>query len=147
MHLSKHFTLDELIRSDAAIRRGIPNIPTEEVVQNLVTLCNTILEPLRMRLGKPIIITSGYRSPEVNALIGGSRTSQHMTGQAADFHIDGMTPLQVVRWIVDSSRLPYDQVIEEFGTWVHVSWATRPRTMALVAFKNDENETEYRRIA
>lgn len=147
MHLSKHFTLDELTRSDAAIRRGIPNIPSENEVQNLVTLCNTILEPMRMRLGKPIFITSGYRSPEVNTLIGGSATSQHMKGQAADLHIDGMTPLEIVRWVVESSGLPFDQVIEEFGSWVHISWATHPRSMALVAFKNDENETEYRRIA
>jgi len=146
MHLSKHFTLDELTRSDAATRRGIPNIPTEEEVQNLVTLCNTILEPMRMRLGKPIFITSGYRSPEVNALIGGSKTSQHMKGQAADFHIDGMTPLQVVRWIVDSSRLPYDQVICEYSEWVHISWAVHPRGMALVCFRNDQGEAEYRRL-
>lgn len=147
MNLSKHFTLEELTASDAATRRGIDNTPDEATVQNLVQLCNTILEPMRMRLGKPIFISSGYRSPEVNALIGGSRTSQHMKGQAADFHIDGMTPVQVVRWIVESSRLPYDQVIEEFGRWVHISWAAHPRGEALVAFKNDEGETEYRRIA
>lgn len=147
MNLSQHFTLEELTRSDAATRRNIPNIPGDEEVQNLVTLCTTILEPMRMRLGKPIHITSGYRSPEVNALIGGSTTSQHMKGQAADFHVQGMTPLQVVRWIVDSSPLPYDQVIEEYSQWVHISWAVHPRKQALVAFKNDEGETEYRRIA
>lgn len=147
MNLSKHFTLQELIRSQAATRRGISNIPDKQTAENLARLCTLILEPMRMRLSRPVLITSGYRCPELNALIGGSPTSQHMKGQAADLHVEGMTASELFHWIVDVSSLPYDQVIEEFGEWVHVSWSEHPRHMALVAFKNDEGETEYRRIA
>jgi zinc D-Ala-D-Ala carboxypeptidase len=149
MQLSKHFTLSELTRSQSATRRGIKNIPDETQVANLAKLCFTILEPMRMRLGRPVFISSGYRCPELNALIGGSMKppSQHMQGQAADLHVDGMTPPELFHWIVEVSGLPFDQVIEEFGEWVHVSWSETPRHMALVAFKNDEGETEYRRVS
>jgi zinc D-Ala-D-Ala carboxypeptidase len=147
MQLSKHFTLNELIRSQAATRRGIRNIPGREEAENLARLCMLILEPLRMRLGRPVFITSGYRCPELNALIGGSKTSQHMKGQAADFHVEGMTPPEVFHWIVEVSKIPYDQAIEEFGEWAHISFSDHPRHEALVAFKNDEGETEYRRVA
>lgn len=146
MNLSKHFTLEELTRSQAATRRGISNVPNEVHIRNLIQLCEHILEPLRMRLGRPVYVNSGYRCPELNSLIGGSRTSQHMRGEAADIEVQGMTAPEVFEFILERSGVPYDQVIQEFGEWVHISWSKTPRHAALLAFKNDEGETEYRRV-
>ena len=146
MNLSKHFTLEELVRSQSAIRRCIDNTPGPDELARLVSLCAHILEPLRMRLGRPIYVSSGDRCREVNTIIGGSRNSQHMRGEAADIEVAGMTAAEVFRYIIEESALPFDQVIEEFGEWVHISWSKTPRRVALVAFKNDEGETEYRRV-
>ena len=145
MNLSKHFSLEELVRSQAAVRRGIDNTPGPDELARLVELCTHILEPLRMRLGRPVYVNSGYRCKELNTLIGGSRQSQHMRGEAADIEVSGMTAPEVFHYILDSG-IEYDQVIEEFGEWVHISWSAKPRHVALVAFKNDEGETEYRRV-
>lgn len=146
MNLSKHFTLEELVRSQSAIRRCIDNTPNEVTIRNLILLCEKILEPLRMKIGRPVYVSSGYRSPELNTLIGGSPRSQHTKGEAADIEVAGMTAAEVFRYIIEESALPFDQVIEEFGEWVHISWSKNPRGHALLAFKNDEGETEYRRV-
>ena len=84
MNLSKHFTLDELIKSATAQRKGIDNFPTAEHLENLRDLVEQILEPLRVHYGRPIIITSGYRCEKLNKAVGGSKTSQHCLGMAAD---------------------------------------------------------------
>jgi zinc D-Ala-D-Ala carboxypeptidase len=117
--LGKNFNLAEFVTTGT----GIENIPGPEEIENLRALVENVLQPLRDAIGKPIHITSGFRSMAVNAAIGGAGTSQHVKGQAADFHIDGMTSDQVIAKI-RAMKLPFDQVIDEIkGTskWVHVS--------------------------
>ena len=121
MNLTPHFTLAEMTTTST----GLPNTPTAAHKAALTVLCRDLLEPVRARWG-PISVHSGYRSPEVNAKIGGSATSQHSKGEAADFHA-GAHPLEdVFRWIVTESGLAYGQVILEGHTagkptWIHLS--------------------------
>ena len=143
MKLSPNFTLEELTVSDYAARNGLDNTPENEHLLNLRRLA-AFLESLRSYLGKPISVNSAYRSPEVNAAIKGSKTSQHCHGTAADIRVSGMVPDQVVKRII-ASTLPYDQVIREFsdpvrgGGWTHVSIPntrdSKPRKMALIIDK------------
>ncbi len=136
--LSKNFYLDEFTRSQTAVRAGIVievTHPSMEFVY-LQTLCAKVLQPLRDALG-PVQITSGYRPPKLNSLIGGSSRSQHQYGQAADIVVSGYTPLQVARWIAENIR-GYDQLIYEFSKWVHVSISglhSHPRRQQLTAYK------------
>ena len=121
MNLSPHFTLAELTRTSS----GITNVPTDAEVKALSALCTTLLEPVRAKFG-PVSIHSGYRGPAVNASIGGSKTSQQMRGEAADFHCPGATLETVMRWIVTESNLHYGQVILEGHapgepSWIHLS--------------------------
>lgn len=122
MNLSPHFTLAELTVSQMAARRGLANVPGPKAVAALTLLCLHVLEPVRLHFGCPVAVSSGYRAPEVNAAVGGSRTSQHCFGQAADFTVPGVHNLDVCQWIL--RNLTYDQLIYEFGRtgWVHVSW-------------------------
>jgi hypothetical protein len=117
--LSKNFALSEFLVSQTAARFGIKNEPSQSDIDNLKRLATTILQPLRDSLKKPIIISSGYRSPELNRSIGGSRTSAHMLGCAADIHVPGMTNDALISSI-RNLKLPIDQVIDEFGQWVHI---------------------------
>jgi zinc D-Ala-D-Ala carboxypeptidase len=121
VQLTEHFSLEELTRSAAALRRGLDNTPDERIVTALRGLCLNVLEPVRSRFG-PVHVTSGYRSPAVNRVIGGARTSQHLFGEAADFVVPGERNLSVCQWIMRNCR--YDQLIYEFGEagWVHCSW-------------------------
>ena len=121
---SDYFTLDEFTISQDAVRFGIQNIPTQENVDNIQFLCLKILDPLRNKIGKPIVISSGYRSPELNKKIGGAiePPSQHIFGKAADIIIPGMTAKQTMDYILTNTKLPFDQIILEFGAWVHISF-------------------------
>jgi hypothetical protein len=121
MRISDHFTLDEFTISQHAARNGISNTPNHSQVKNLTELCAYILEPLRVAAGSPVVISSGFRSPKVNALAGGSKTSDHMDGLAADLTVPGMTTLAVCRLIV-MLNLPFKQLINEFNSWTHVSF-------------------------
>lgn len=129
MYLSPHFTLREFLKSQAAARRGIDNIPTELAVANMRELCQFVLEPIRAKFGT-VVISSGFRSPRLNKAIGGAPTSQHMTGEAADIEVPGVPNDVIARWIV--AKLDFDQVIREFSVpgdpmsgWVHVSYRNR----------------------
>ena len=138
MRLSDNFYLDEFTQSEAAERHGITIIvePGSEIERNIQRLVDTVLQPLRNALG-PVTITSGYRPPRVNGLIGGSPTSQHKYGLASDIVVHGYTPLQVAKWIRDNID-DYDQLIHEFGRWVHVSVPAdnaAPRNECLTAAK------------
>lgn len=138
---SKYFTLQSLIHSDAAIRNSIDNSPTPEITSNLKSLCTNLLDPLREKLGSPIYVTSGYRSAKLNTLIGGSKTSQHMVGKAADIHSDQHTTEELFQFIVDN--MEFDQCIQEFDRWVHVSWNDDGnRKQALRAIKSNK-KTKY----
>jgi zinc D-Ala-D-Ala carboxypeptidase len=128
--LSPHFTLAELIASETAARRGIDNDPSPEVVERLKHTC-VGLEAIRTRLGAPLHITSGYRSLELNRAVGSSDTSDHVTGDAADFICPRFGgPVAIVGALRDA-EIPFDQLIEEFGRWVHVSFAPRMRGQVL----------------
>jgi hypothetical protein len=127
MNLSANFTLKELTKSDTATRLGLDNTPDDEALENLKTLCEMVLQPVREHFGKSVTVNSGYRSPESNAAVGGSKTSDHCKGQAADIEIDGLPNPELAQWIMDN--LDYTQLILEFYTqgqpnsgWVHVSY-------------------------
>jgi zinc D-Ala-D-Ala carboxypeptidase len=119
MNLSPNFTLEELTASETAMRNGLDNTPGPVAYQNLVRLAN-FLEEVRKVLGKPIMINSAYRGPEVNKHVGGSKNSQHMVGCAADIRVPGMSPDAVCKAII-ASELQYDQLIREFDSWTHIS--------------------------
>jgi zinc D-Ala-D-Ala carboxypeptidase len=128
MQLTPHFTLEEMLESQTARRWNIQEQfnPPAEVVQNLKLLCENILEPLRSYIGRPIIISSGYRCPEVNKRVGGQPKSQHLKGQAADIHALGMSNADLF-WAVQEAKVKFSQEIWEWGTktepaWVHVSY-------------------------
>ncbi|WP_233866553.1 D-Ala-D-Ala carboxypeptidase family metallohydrolase [Paraburkholderia adhaesiva] len=120
MKLSPHFTLEELTQSETATRHGISNQPGPGEMDNLVRLADE-LEQVRSLLGDlPVLISSGYRSPGVNRLVGGAANSDHMSGRAADFICPGFgTPLQVCR-AISQSPIRFEQLIME-GTWTHFS--------------------------
>lgn len=143
MKLSAHFDLAEFTRSESAKRHGVSNQPTEEHLANIKILCEKVLEPIRMKFG-PINISSGYRSKVLNHYIGGSLSSQHCEGKAADIDMDGMSGknnTQIFNYIKDN--LEFDQLIWEFGDnnkpdWVHVSYnAGKNRKQVLRAIKTN----------
>jgi hypothetical protein len=144
MELSEHFSLAEMIASDTATRQGINNTPGPHEIDNLRRLCVRVLEPLRAALGQPIKVTSGYRSSLINTLVGGSRSSDHCAGRAADIKVEGTSPLTLAK-AIQSLDLPVQQVIHEFGVWVHVSIPPAgdvPRREYLTAVKNN-GKTQY----
>ena len=124
----KHFTMNELVRSNTAINNGIDNEPTEDIKKNLIDLVENVLDPLREAYGHPIRVNSGYRSKELNKSIGGVPTSQHCLGQAADITTGTKNGNKDLIAIAKSINLPYDQLIDEKnGTWVHISYGPRNR--------------------
>lgn len=112
--------MSELIHSDTAVRQNINNMPDINSLDCMLDLIFYCLQPLRDKLGKPMIVSSGYRNSQVNKLVGGVSTSQHTKGQAADFTVPGMTIAQVIDFI-KKSNIEYDQLIDE-RTWVHISF-------------------------
>lgn len=121
----KYFTLYEMTASATAKRKGINNTPNETVKRNLLLLVKNVLDPLREAWGAPIIVTSGYRSVRLNAAVGGARSSQHVTGQAADIRTVSDRPEdnRKLRDLLIKLNLPFDQLIDEFGCdWIHVSF-------------------------
>jgi len=148
MKLSENFSLQEMTFSPSAIRKGIANKPTDEHIENLRVLCEKVLQPLRDKMACTINVSSGYRAPALNALIGGSKTSQHCFGQAADLQVEGRNH-EMFNFIKDN--LEFDQVIWEFGTdsepsWVHVSYnAKNNRKQVLKAVKVN-GKTQYLKV-
>ncbi len=150
MKISEHLDLSELTRSESAKRNGINNNPTPEHIENFKLLAENVFEPIRLHFNTPILISSGYRSKELNAFIKGSASSQHCKGQAIDIDMDGskggVTNKMVFDFIKD--KLDFDQLIWEFGTdsnpdWVHVSYAKGAnRKQKLKAVRNN-GKTSY----
>jgi hypothetical protein len=149
MQLSNNLLLAEVTRSETAKRKGISNMPTPEHIENFKKLASNIFQPIREHFGKPIIISSGYRSAELNKAIGGSLSSQHCSGEAIDIDMDGtdITNAQIFYYIKDN--LNFDQIIWEFGTntnpdWVHVSFAAnRSQRKQMLVAKKVNGKTTY----
>jgi hypothetical protein len=127
MNLTANFTLSEMVKSDTALRHDMDNTPGEAEIANLKTLCEKVLQPVRDHFQTGVKVNSGFRHPEVNAKVGGSKTSDHCKGQAADIEIPGIANADLAVWIMDN--LNYTQLILEFYTpgvpdsgWVHVSY-------------------------
>jgi zinc D-Ala-D-Ala carboxypeptidase len=157
MKLSKNFTLQELIKSNTALRLGIDNTPSKEGIMKLTILATSVLQLLRDRIGA-LRITSGYRSPELNTAIGGSNKSQHTKCEAVDIQYvkrGRMDNLLIYQALIDLD-IDFDQCILEFGdstatsdptspAWIHLSYKiTDNRRQVLVAYKDDNNKTKYR---
>ena len=127
MNLTANFSLAEMVKSDTALRHDMDNTPGEAEIANLKTLCEKVLQPVRDHFQTGVKVNSGFRHPEVNAKVGGSKTSDHCKGQAADIEIPGIANADLAVWIMDN--LTYTQLILEFYTpgvpdsgWVHVSY-------------------------
>ena len=143
MNLSKNFTLSEMVKSETALRHDMDNAPSQEVISNLQELAVNVLQPVRDHFDKGVKVNSGYRSPDVNAKVGGSRTSDHCRGMAADIEIPGVPNAELAEWI--KANLPFTQVILEFYTqgvpdsgWVHVSYdPANLKKQTLTAVKQD----------
>jgi len=143
MNLSRNFTLQELIKSDTAIRKGIDNNPNADQVEKLKTLCERVLQPVRDHFGR-VKVTSGFRSPELCAAMGSSVNSQHAKAEAVDFECIGVDNAEVADWIY--SNIQTDQLILEFYTpgepnsgWIHASYVEfNPRAQYLRAYREDK---------
>lgn len=132
MNLSAHFTLAEFVVSQEAARRGLDNTPPAELMPALIRTAQG-LEAVRVRLGcAPIIVTSGYRSKAVNAAVGGTAGSQHMRGEAADIIVPRFGGPTEVATALRDGGIEYDQLILEYGRWVHISFSAKPRHQALI---------------
>lgn len=144
MKLSANFQLSELVKSQTAERKGIPNNPSPAHIDNLKALCVNVLQPIRSHFEAPVMISSGYRSPELCIAIGSKITSQHATGNAADLEVPGVDNKELATWIKEN--LEYDQLILEFyrdgepdSGWVHVSWnSEKNRSNSLRAARDEE---------
>ncbi len=153
MKLSENFTLKELTYTNPEIfkRFGLKNEPNEEVIVSLKNLVVNVLQPLRNHFKVPIIISSGYRSPEYNKVIGGAHGSQHTKGEAVDIDMDGMINQLNIKYKIVTNKeifdyiiknLPFDQIIWEFGTnqnpdWVHVSYNKENRKIVTRAIRKN----------
>ena len=129
MQVSKHFKLSEFIKSQVGTRNGIKNMPGSGEIKNLGNVAYEILEPVRAKFEKPVMINSGYRCLELNRKIGSSDSSQHTKGMAVDFEIIGIPNIQVAYWI--QNNCDFDQLILEFWSndkdepnagWIHASY-------------------------
>lgn len=151
MKLTNNFTLEELTKSETALRQGIDNTPTVEVVENLKVLCEKVLQPVRDHFGRGVKVNSGFRSLAVNAAVGGvqgAKPSDHTRGMAADIEIPGLANAELAQWI--EANLEFTQVILEFYTqgvpdsgWVHVSYdPANLKKQSLTAVKR-EGKTVY----
>ena len=143
MNLTANFTLAEMVKSDTALRHDMDNTPGEAEIESLKILCEKVLQPVRDHFKAGVKVNSGYRHPEVNAKVGGSKTSDHCRGQASDIEIPGIPNADLAIWIMDN--LEYTQLILEFYTpgvpdsgWVHVSYdPDNLKKQVLTATKKD----------
>ena len=142
MKLSTNFSLSEMIKSQTAIRKDIDNTPTQEHINNLKYVAENLLQPIRDHFGKPVAVSSGYRSLALCEAIGSSSNSQHAKGEAADFEIPGMDNKELGLWI--RKNIEYDQLILEFykdgepnSGWIHCSMVKdrEPRKSTFQAIK------------
>ena len=150
MNLSRNFSLQELIKSDTAIRKGIDNNPNSDQIEKLKALCENILQPVRDHFGR-VKVTSGYRSVELCMGIGSSANSQHAKAEAADFECLGVDNAELSDWI--KNNLDYDQLILEYYTpgepnsgWIHCSYIPEGRRASFLHAYKSEGKTKYKPI-
>jgi hypothetical protein len=148
MKLTNNFYLSEFTKSEIATRLGLDNTPPQAVITNLQFLAEKILQPVRDHFKVPVVINSGYRSPAVNEATKGAKTSQHTTGQAADFEIPGLDNKTLGKWIKDN--LVFDQIILEFyvdgepsSGWVHCSYNPVKNRHSMLTAKLVDGKTVY----
>ena len=148
MNLTKNFTLSEMVKSETALRHGMDNTPGEAEIENLKQLAEKVLQPVRDAYGKGVKVNSGYRHPEVNAKVGGSKTSDHCKGQAADIEIPGVANADLAKWITEN--LDFTQVLLEFYTpgipdsgWVHVSYDPENLKKQILTATKQNGKTVY----
>jgi uncharacterized protein YcbK (DUF882 family) len=121
--ISKNFTMEEMTASGTALLKKIDNTPTLEIKINIKKLVNNTLQPVRDLYGRPIAINSGYRSPELNKAVNGAVNSQHIQGKAADITTGNTADNKKLFDLIQSSRIPFDQLIDESGyKWIHISY-------------------------
>ena len=149
MKLTNNFSLNEMTKSQTALRRGIDNDPSNNEIDNLRLLCEYVLQPVREHFGKPVSINSGFRSSELNKAIGGSGTSDHCKGMAADIEIAGVDNGDIAQWINDNCQ--FRQLILEFYTpgvgdsgWVHVSYNTDDNISKVMTAMKENGKTVYK---
>ena len=149
MKLTENFSLNELTKSQTAERKGIDNTPSTEHQENLKSLCEMILQPIRDHFGQVVSVSSGYRSQELCVAIGSSTQSQHAKGEASDFEIFGISNKELADYI--DQNLDYDQLILEYwkgedepnSGWVHCSYTNgNNRKQYLRAYK-ENGSTKY----
>jgi hypothetical protein len=146
--LTKNFSLAEMVKSETALRHGMENNPGPDELNNLLQLCANVLQPIRDHYQKGVKVNSGYRSPDVNAKVGGSRTSDHTRGMAADIEIPGVPNAELATYIRDN--LAYTQLILEFYTpgvpdsgWVHVSYDEQNLKKQVLTATRRDGKTVY----
>ena len=151
MKLSNNFSLAELTKSQTAVRKGINNEPGTAEIENLIHLAEAVLQPVREHFGKPVMISSGYRSPALCEAIGSSSKSQHARGEAADFEIHGVDNKELATWI--SNNTEFDQLILEFynegdpnSGWVHCSAVKEGSRKQVLRASKIEGRTKYETI-
>ncbi len=149
MKLSDNFSLKEMIKSQTALRKDIDNEPGEKEIENLKLLCENVLQPVREYYGKAVRVNSGYRSPELNSAIGGSKTSDHCKGMAADIEINGVANAELAEWI--EKNCEFRQLILEFYTpgipdsgWVHVSYNWEDNDKKVMTAMKENGKTVYK---
>lgn len=120
-NIKLNFSISELCHSDNAINAGIDNTPSIKETDNLLNLIFYCLQPIRDKLNKPMVITSGFRNYKTNFLAGGAINSNHLTGCAADFHVPGMTIQQVIDFILKLG-IEFDELGNEYNKWVHIAY-------------------------
>jgi hypothetical protein len=148
MKLTANFTLSEMTKSETALRYGMANEPSEKEIDNLRLLCEEVLQPIRDFYGMGVKVNSGYRHPLVNAKVGGSATSDHCKGFAADIEIPGIANADLAEWIV--ANLQFTQIILEFYTpgvpdsgWVHVSYVPENLKKQVLTATKQNGKTVY----
>lgn len=149
MKLSANFSLAEMVKSDTALRLDMENTPGDDEIANMTALCDNVLQKVRDHYGMGVKVNSGFRHPDVNAAVGGSKTSDHCKGMAADIEIPGVANADLAQWIVDNCE--FRQVILEFYTpgipdsgWVHVSYNPDDNKKQVLTAMKENGKTVYK---
>ena len=149
MKLTQNFSLAAMTKSDTALRLDMDNTPGDEEIANLQALCENVLQPIRDAYGVGVKVNSGFRHPDVNGAVGGSKTSDHCKGMAADIEIPGVANADLAEWI--SENLEFRQLILEFYTpgvpdsgWVHVSYNPEDNKKQIMTAMKENGKTVYK---